>query len=496
MAKKPASSSAAAESANAELSLLDRIVLEGKMAAEPSQSTYAKKLLGQFATQILDEGMKTAPDKGVVASINERIAEIDKILTDQLNEVMHHPDFQALESSWLGLRDMVFGTETSSRLKLRLMNVTKKELLKDLETAVDHDMSVLFKKVYEEEYGTFGGSPYSLLIGDYYFGRHPQDMALLQRLSKVAAAAHSPFITAAAPTMFDMSSYTELGVPRDLSKLFESAELATWRGFRDSEDSRYVTMVLPRYAARLPYGSRTKPVENFNFEEDVDGRDHSKYLWSNSAYQLGLRITDAFAKYNWTTAIRGVEGGGKVNGLTAHTFKTDDGDQALKCPTEVTITDRREKELNDLGFMAIVNSKGSDFAAFFGGQTTNKPRLYNLDTANANAALSSRLPYVLAASRFAHYLKVIMRDKIGSFQTKTSIENYLNNWLSQYVLLDANSTQGEKARFPLAEGRLDVVEVPGRPGAFQATVFLRPHFQMEELTTSIRLVADLPAAAG
>ena len=496
MATKKSSSDVSTDAVkNEELSLLDRIIQEGKMAAEPSQSVYAKKLLGQFATQILDEGMKSAPDKGVVAMINERIAEIDQILTDQLNAIMHHPDFQALESSWIGLRDMVFGTETSTTLKLRLMNVTKKELLKDLETAVDHDMSVLFKKVYEEEYGTFGGNPYSLLIGDYYFGRHPQDMALLQRISKVAAAAHTPFITAVAPTMFDMTSFTDLGVPRDLSKIFESAELTTWRSFRDSEDSRYVSMVLPRYAARLPYGSKTKPVDSFNFEEDVDGRDHSKYLWGTSCYQLGLRITDAFAKYNWTTAIRGVEGGGKVSGLTAHTFKTDDGDVVLKCPTEVTITDRREKELNDLGFISIVNSKGSDFAAFFGGQTTNKPRVYNLDTANANAALSSRLPYVLAASRFAHYLKVIMRDKIGSFQTKDSVESYLNTWLSQYVLLDANATQGEKARFPLAEGRVDVVEVPGRPGAYQATVFLRPHFQMEELTTSIRLVAELPASA-
>jgi len=495
MATKKSSDVSADAVKSEELSLLDRIIQEGKMAAEPSQSVYAKKLLGQFATQILDEGMKSAPDKGVVAMINERIAEIDQILTDQLNAIMHHPDFQALESSWIGLRDMVFGTETSTTLKLRLMNVTKKELLKDLETAVDHDMSVLFKKVYEEEYGTFGGNPYSLLIGDYYFGRHPQDMALLQRISKVAAAAHTPFITAVAPTMFDMTSFTDLGVPRDLSKIFESAELTTWRSFRDSEDSRYVSMVLPRYAARLPYGNKTKPVDSFNFEEDVDGRDHSKYLWGNSCYQLGLRITDAFAKYNWTTAIRGVEGGGKVSGLTAHTFKTDDGDVVLKCPTEVTITDRREKELNDLGFISIVNSKGSDFAAFFGGQTTNKPRVYNLDTANANAALSSRLPYVLAASRFAHYLKVIMRDKIGSFQTKDSVESYLNTWLSQYVLLDANATQGEKARFPLAEGRVDVVEVPGRPGAYQATVFLRPHFQMEELTTSIRLVAELPASA-
>lgn len=475
------------------MSLLDRIVTEGKMAVEPSQSEYAKKLLGQFASQILDEGMKAAPDKGVVAMINERVATIDKMLTDQINAIMHHPDFQALEASWHGLKDMVYGTETSNSLKLRLLNVSKKDLLKDLESAVDHDMSVLFKKIYEEEYGTFGGNPFSLLIGDYYFGRHPQDIALLQRISKVAAAAHAPFISSAAPALFDLTSFTEIGVTRDLSKIFSSAELTSWRSFRESEDSRYIALVLPRYAARLPYGAKTIPLENFNFEEEVDGKDHSKYLWANSAYLLGLRITDAFAKYNWTTAIRGVEGGGKIEGMTAHTFKTDEGDVALKCPTEVTITDRREKELNDLGFIAVVNSKGSDFAAFFGGQTINKPKIYNLDSANSNASLSSRLPYVLAASRFAHYLKVIMRDKVGSFQTRESIENYLNNWLSGYVLLSPNATQGEKARFPLAEGRVDVTETLGKPGSFSATVFLKPHFQMEELTTSIRLVAELPA---
>jgi type VI secretion system protein ImpC len=491
-----APAAASASTVSADMGLLDRIVQEGKMAVEPSQGAYAKKLLGQFATQVLDEGMKTAPNKGVVATINERVAEIDKILTEQLNAIMHDPEFQKLEGSWRGLHDMVYGTETGTNLKLRLLNVSKKELLKDLEGAVDHDMSVLFKKVYEEEYGTFGGYPYSLLIGDYYFGRHPQDMALLQRLSKVAAAAHAPFVTAAAPSLFDMSEFTELGVPRDLSKIFESAEMATWRGFRESEDSRYVAMVLPRYAARLPYGAKTVPVENFSFEEDVDGRDHSKYLWANSAYQLGLRITDAFAKHSWTTAIRGVEGGGKISGMTAHTFKTDEGDVALKCPTEVAITDRREKELNDLGFISAVNAKGSDFAAFFGGQTVNKPKVYNLDAANANASLSSRLPYVLAASRFAHYIKVIMRDKVGSFQTRQSVQDYLNSWLSGYVLLSPNATQGEKARFPLAEGRVDVTEVAGKPGVYSATVFLRPHFQMEELTASIRLVAELPATVG
>jgi type VI secretion system protein ImpC len=488
-------SSAAATTTNADLSLLDRIVLEGNMAVEPSQGVYAKKLIGQLASQILDEGMRTSPDKGVVAMINERVAEIDKLLTDQLNAIMHDEAFQALEASWTGLHDMVYGTETSTRLKLRLLNVTKKELLKDLETAVDHDMSVLFKKVYEEEYGTFGGYPYSVLIGDYTFGRHPQDIALLERISKVAAAAHAPFVAAAAPSLFDLKSFTELGVTRDLSKIFESAELATWRSFRSTEDSRYVSLVLPNYAARLPYGAKTKPVETFNFEEDVDGTDHSKYLWANSAYQLGLRITDAFAKYSWSTAIRGVEGGGKVEGIAAHAYKTSEGDVTLKCPTEVTITDRREKELSDLGFIALVNSKGSNFAAFFGGQTTNKPVLYNKDEANANAQLSARLPYVLAASRFAHYLKVIMRDKVGSFQTRGGIEAYLNNWISDYVLINPSASQEQKARFPLGEARVDVTEVPGKPGSYRATCFIKPHFQMEDLTASIRLVADLPAAA-
>ena len=487
-------SGAGAGTAAAELGLLDRIVIEGNMAVEESQQPYARKLVGQLATQILDEGMKTSPNKGVVAMINERIAEIDRLLSDQLNAILHDTEFQKLEASWRGLHDMVFGTETSASLKIRLLNVTKKELLKDLESAVDHDMSVLFKKVYEEEYGTFGGHPYTLLIGDFQFGRHPQDMALLERISKVAAAAHAPFIAAASSALFDMKSFTELGVPRDLTKIFESAELATWRGFRESEDSRYVSLVLPSYAARLPYGAKTTPVETFNFEEDVNGKDHSKYLWANSAYQLGLRITAAFAEFGWSTAIRGVEGGGKVEGMTAHAFKTDEGDIALKCPTEVLITDRREKELNDLGFIAIVNSKGSNFAAFFGGQTVNKPKLFDKDAANANASLSARLPYVLAASRFAHYLKVMMRDKIGSFQTRLEVESYLNNWISSYVLLNENAPQAMKARLPLNQARIDVSEVPGKPGAFRAVVFLRPHFQMEELTASIRLVADLPGA--
>lgn len=488
-------SSASGSGASGSGSLLDQIVQNGKMANEPSQEPYAKKLIGQFAAQILDEDMKFSPDKGVVAMINERIAEIDDLLTKQVNAILHHPEFQALEAAWRGLNDFVFGTETSTRLKIRLMAVSKKELLNDLETAVDYDTSVLFKKIYEEEYGTFGGNPYSVLIGDYYFGRHPQDVALLERMSKVAAAAHAPFIAAASPALFDMKSFTELGGPRDMSKIFESAELVTWKAFREAEDSRYVALTLPRYLSRLPYGAKTVPVEQFAFEEDVDGKEHDKYLWANASYQLGLRITDAFAKYGWTTAIRGVEGGGKVEGMPAHTYQTDEGDIALKCPTEVTITDRREKELNDLGFIAVVNSKGSNFAAFFGGQTVNKPKLYNKDNANANAQLSARLPYMLAASRFAHYVKVIVRDKIGSFQTRSTLQNYLNTWISDYICLNESAPQATKAKLPLASARIDVSEVPGKPGAYTAVVFVRPHFQMEELTASIRMVAELPAPA-
>jgi type VI secretion system protein ImpC len=380
-------------------------------------------------------------------------------------------------------------------LKLRLLSASKKELLADLEKATEFDQSALFKKIYEEEYGTFGGNPFSVLVGDYHFGRSPQDVAMLEQVSHVAAAAHATFLTAASPALFDMDRFTELSVPRDLAKQFESTELIKWRSFRDSEDSRYVTLTLPRVLLRLPYGPKTVPVDEFDFVEDVDGKNHDKYLWGNSAYALAQRITDAFAKYKWCAAIRGVEGGGLIEGLPAHIFPTDDGDLALKCPTEVSITDRRENELNNLGFLAICHRKNSDQAAFFGGQTTNKPKVYNTSEANANARISSMLPYMLASSRFAHYLKVIMRDKIGSFMTRENVQKYLNTWLSDYILLNDNAPQNVKAAYPLREGRVDVFDIPGKPGSYNAVVFLKPHFQLDELTVSIRLVAELPAPA-
>jgi type VI secretion system protein ImpC len=476
-----------------ELPLLDRIIVGGRMARDDMQRDYARDLIGEFAGQVLDEAMTVSSD--TVAMINARIARIDELLSAQLNEIMHAPEFQKLEATWRGLSYLVMNTETGTQLKLRVLHATQKELLADLEKAVEFDQSALFKMIYEEEYGTFGGHPYSLLIGDYELGRHPQDVALLEKMSNVAAAAHAPFIAAASPRLFDMDSFTELGVPRDLAKIFESAELIKWRSFRESEDARYVSLCLPHILMRLPYGPDTVPVEGFDFREDVSGKDHSKYLWGNAAWAMGLRITTAFAQHSWCAAIRGVEGGGMVQGLPAHTFRTDEGDVALKCPTEIAITDRREKELNDLGFIALCHCKGTDYAAFFGGATTQRFKAYNTDQANANARLSAQLPYVLAASRFAHFLKVIMRDKVGSFQSRSSVEQFLNKWIAQYVLLNDDAPQAAKAKFPLREARVDVTEVAGKPGCYNATVFLRPHFQLEELTASIRLVAELPPPA-
>ena len=350
----------------------------------------------------------------------------------------------------------------------------------------------MFKKVYEEEFGVFGGAPFAALVGDYEFGKHPEDIELLERVSNVAAAAHAPFLTAASNELFNLESYTSLDQPRDLGKIFDTTEYAKWKSFRATEDSRYVGMCLPRILGRLPYGPDTKPVEAFNYQEGVDGTEHNKYLWSNAAYALGARLTNSFAKHHWCAAIRGVEGGGLVDGLAVHNFRTDDGDIAMKCPTEVPITDRREKELADLGFIPLVHCKGTDYAAFFSVQSAQKPKLYDKDAANANARLSAQLPYILAVSRFAHYLKAMMRDKIGSFMSRSSCESFLNQWISQYVLLDDDASPDMKAKYPLREARIDVSEIPGKPGAYRAVSFLKPHFQLDELSVSLRLVADLP----
>ncbi|MBX7053350.1 MAG: type VI secretion system contractile sheath large subunit [Pyrinomonadaceae bacterium] len=473
--------------------LLDKILSEGRMARDEYQKERAKDMIGEFVNQVMSGELTMS--KNMDVAINSRIAEIDRLVSAQMNAIMHHEDFQKLEASWRGLHHLIKNSLTGTQLKIKVMSVTKGDLLKDFERALEFDQSSLFKKVYEEEYGTFGGAPFGALIGDFEFGNHPQDMALLESISQVAAAAHAPFLSAASAGMFGWDTFSEMSEVRDVSKIFDRTEYMKWRSFRESEDSRYVGLTLPHVLMREPYGAATKPTETFRFEEDVDGKDHKKYLWGNAAYALGTRLTEAFSMYGWCVAIRGVEGGGLVQGLPTHTFETDEGEIAMKCPTEVAVTDRREKEFADNGFIPLVHCKGTDYAAFFGAQSANKAKKYDSDAANANARLSTQLQYIFAVSRFAHYLKAMMRDKIGSFMSRTECEMFLNKWIMNYVTEDDNASPATKSQYPLREAKVEVAEIPGKPGCYRAVAFLRPHFQLDELSVSLRLVADLPQPA-
>ena len=483
-----------AETTTESLSLLDRIAVEGKIGQTDQERSAGKLWLKDLVQDVMTGQMTVSKD--TEAMINSRIAELDALISRQLNEVLHSEPFQKLEGSWRGLHYFVMQTETSSSLKIKLMNISKTDLFKDLDKAIEFDQSAIFKKIYEEEYGTLGGNPFGALIGDYEFGRHPQDIALLEKMSGVAADSHAPFIAAGTPALFNFDSFTELAGPRDLEKIFDNEAYLKWNMFRKSDDSRYVGLCLPHVLMRLPYGKETTPVEEFDYEEGVDGRDHSKYLWGNAAYAFGARLTDAFARHEWCAAIRGVEGGGLVEGLPAHTFITDDGDVATKCPTEIAITDRRENELAKLGFIPLCYYKGTDTAVFMGAQSTQKPQVYLDSDATANARLSTQLQYIMACSRFAHFLKVMMRDKIGSFMSRDQCEAFLNKWIANYVLLDDMAPQDLKAKFPLRDARIEVAEIAGKPGSYPAVAFLRPHFQLEELRVSLRLVAKLPAGKG
>ena len=473
--------------------LLDQILTEGRMARDDFQKDRAKDMIAEYVKQVMSGEMTMS--RNMDATINARIAEIDRLISAQMNEIMHHEEFQKLEGSWRGLHHLVSNSLTGPTLKIRVMSVNKKEMLKDFERALEFDQSAMFKKVYEDEYGMFGGAPFGALIGDFEFGNHPQDMALLEKISQVAAAAHAPFLSAASPDLFGWNEFGEMSDVRDVSKIFDRTEYAKWRSFRESEDSRYVGLTLPHVLMREPYGEATRPTETFRFEEDVDGRDHKKYLWGNAAYALGTRLTEAFSMYGWCVAIRGVEGGGLVQGLPTHTFATDEGEVALKCPTEVAITDRREKEFADNGFIPLVHCKNTDYAAFFATQSANKAKKYDTDAANANARLSTQLQYLFAVSRFAHYLKAMVRDKIGAFMSRKDAELFLNRWIHNYVTEDDTASPATKAQYPLREARVDVAEIPGKPGCYRAVAFLRPHFQLDELSVSLRLVADLPEAA-
>lgn len=492
-AAQQAGGAAQATTTEAQGSLLDQVI----SATKATERSRTEELMRTLADEAL-KGTVTY-SKNVTQTIKAAMRTLDSELSKQLAAILHHPDFTKLEGSWRGLHHLVMNSETSAQLKIKVFNVSKKDLFKDVDKAVEFDQSQMFKKLYENEFGSPGGEPYGALIGDYEISNHPDDLSLLEKMSNVAAAAFCPFVTAASPKLFGFEGFSDLSKPRDLEKIFETVEYTKWRSFRDTEDARFVTLVMPRVLSRLPYGSTTKPIEEFEFEEvELDARGHAKpvphdhYCWMNASYVQGTVMTRAFAKYGWCTAIRGAEGGGKVDGLPAHVFKSDDGDSDLKCPTEIGITDRREAELSKLGFLPLCHYKNTDYAVFFGAQTAQKPKKYDRPEATANAAISARLPYIMATSRIAHFLKVMARDKIGSFLEVSDCEAWLNRWIKNYVNSNPNADQEMKAKYPLAEAKIQVKEIPGKPGSYNAVAHLRPWLQFEELTTSLRMVARIP----
>lgn len=458
-----------------------------KSAVQSAVQTLAEQALASTAIVPSD----------VLASIEGMIAEIDRKLTEQVNLILHNAEFQKLEGAWRGLHHLVNNTETDEMLKIRVMNISKKELHKTLKKykGTAWDQSPIFKKMYEEEYGQFGGEPFGCLVGDYHFDHSPPDVELLGQMSQICAAIHAPFITGAAPSTMLMDSWQELSNPRDLTKIFQTPEHAAWRSLRDSEDSRYLGLTMPRFLARQPYGAKSDPVEEFDFEEDTAGADTSKYAWANSAYAMAVNINRSFKQYGWCSRIRGIESGGAVEDLPTHTFPTDDGGVDMKCPTEIAISDRREAELAKNGFMPLIHKKNSDLAAFIGAQSLHKPALYDDPDATANANLAARLPYLFATCRFAHYLKCIVRDKVGSFKERDDMQGWLQSWILQYVDGDpAHSSETTKAEKPLAAAEVVVEEIEGNPGYYSSKFFLRPHYQLEGLTVSLRLVSKLPSA--
>ncbi len=464
---------------------------------KPKSDRAREAVQGAVAT-LAEQALKetTVVSDDVVETIKAIIAEIDQKLTEQVNAIMHHEDFRSLEGSWRGLHHLVNNTETDEMLKIRVLNVSKKDLGKTLKKfkGTAWDQSPFFKKIYEEEYGQFGGEPYGCLVGDYHFDHSPPDVELLQGMAQVSAAAHAPFISGAAPTVMQMDSWQELSNPRDLTKIFSTPDYAAWRSFRESEDSRYIGLAMPKFLARQPYGAKTNPVEEFDFEEDTEGADSEKYCWANSAFAMATNINQAFKEYGWCTQIRGVESGGLVPNLPTHTFPTDDGGVDMKCPTEIAISDRREGELAKNGFMPLIHKKNSDMAAFIGAQSVQNPAEYEDADATANARLAARLPYLFATCRFAHYLKCIVRDKVGSFADRSDMERWLNNWIGQYVEGNPDvASDVEKAQKPLAGAEVVVEEDPSNPGYYAAKFFLKPHYQLEGLTVSLRLTAKLPS---
>lgn len=481
------------EAATIELNDFESLLNQEFRPKSEEARSAVQQAVGTLATQALGKANLVSED--VISSVEAMIAELDRKLSAQLNMVLHHPEFQKLESAWRGLHYLVSNTETDSRLKIRVLNISKDEVAKSIKKfkGAAWDQNPLFKKLYEDEFGSPGGEPFGALVADFYFSHMPKDVEILKGMGQICAAAHCPLISAVDPSLMNMDSWQELANPRDLTKIFQTPEYASWRSLRESEDSRYIALTMPRVLSRLPYGAKTVPVEGFAFEEETGAGANSSYTWMNAAYAMGANINRAFKKYGWCASIRGVESGGAVESLPCHTFPTDDGGVAMKCPTEIAITDRREAELSQNGLLPLCHWKNTDYAVFLGGQTLNEPTVYDDSDATSNARLSARLPYIFATSRFSHYLKCIVRDKVGSFKSREDMQKWLSNWIAQYVTADPNAGEEVKARYPLAAADVSVEDVEGNPGYYSAKFYLRPHFQLEGLTASLRLVTKLPS---
>ena len=480
------------ETATGQVSLLDQAIAATSQTSEDA----TRQLLSVMMEQVM-EGTLTW-DKNLTKTIEDAIVALDEKISIQLAHAMHHESFQKLEGSWRGLQKLVKNSELGSQQKIRLLDFTRDELLEQFEDAPAVDRSRFFELIYQYEYGTAGGEPFGLLIGDYEFTYRDEDVALLRYVGEVAAAAHAPFISAVSPALFDFNSFESFYEGKPVAAGFDTPAYASWNSFRDSDDSRYVTLTLPKTLARMPYGQNGIKVQEFNFEEfeaseDSQRRPESQndFTWSNAAYDMGLLINNSFTKYGWCTAIRGFENGGKVENLPNFVYRSEAGDQLQQCPIEVNLTDEREKELSDLGLLPLVHYKSSNFGVFMGAQTLQRPKTFVDPEATANAAISARLPYIMASSRIAHYLKVMGRDKIGSAMDPADVESDMRTWINQYVNPNAVGNDA-KALKPLREAVISVEEQTGRPGCYSAIAYLRPWLQMEELTTSLRMVANIP----
>lgn len=478
------------------LSELDEFSALLKQNFKPRSDVAAKEVenaVGTLVREALADDSLVADD--ILDTIDKMLAKIDEKLSAQVNQIIHHPEYQKLESSWRGLAYTVNNSETDASLKVQVMNISKGELDKELRSypGAKWDQSPLFKKIYEAEFGQLGGQPFGALVGDFYFDHSSSDVRLLRDLGKIAAASHAPFLSAAAPTLLGMDSWNELGNPRDLSTVFDTPDYAGWHSLRDSENSRYVALTLPRVLSRSPYGQNGEPVEEFNFEEETDGHEGKHYAWMNAAHAMAVNINRAHKEYGWTVQIRGVQSGGEVANLPVHNFDLGDGSTDMKCPTEFAISDRREGELSKSGLISLVHRKNTDRAAFIGAQSLYRPKKYQNEEATASDNLSSRLPYIFAVSRFSHYLKCMVRDMVGSNREKDQLQRELQEWINQYVHGNpGTASEREKALMPLAEARVDVIADEENPGYYMGKFFLRPHYQLEGMDIGMSLVSKLP----